>query len=84
MEITTQFVQTEPNGTADDWRFKKVIENTIIGLTKLFLKKKKLRRRREKCDYVELSRSPYLFPPPMRWTFEMSVVETIQGPRGTT
>jgi hypothetical protein len=34
MEITTQFVQTEPNGTADDLCSKiENLQNTIIGLS---------------------------------------------------
>jgi ribosomal subunit interface protein len=83
MEITTQFVQTQPNGTADDLVFEKLENlakhyNWLIRAKVVFKEEKNSDGKGKICDIMLSCPGPQIFASSNEESFEMSVAETIR------
>ncbi|SDW54673.1 HPF/RaiA family ribosome-associated protein [Flavobacterium degerlachei] len=83
MEITTQFVQAEPNATADNLVFEKLENlakhyNWLIRAKVVFKEEKKSNGKGKICDVILSCPGPQIFASSNEETFEMAVAETIR------
>jgi ribosomal subunit interface protein len=83
MEITTQFVQTETNGTADDLVFDK-LENLskhfkwLIRAKVIFKEEKSSNGKGKICEVILSCPGPQIFASSNEQTFEIAVAETVK------
>jgi putative sigma-54 modulation protein len=83
MEITTQFVQTKKNGTADDLVFEK-LENLskhykwLIRANVIFKEEKSSNGKGKVCEVILSCPGPQIFASSNQETFEIAVAETIK------
>jgi putative sigma-54 modulation protein len=83
MEITTQFVQTETNGTADDFVFDK-LENLskhfkwLIRAKVIFKEEKSSNGKGKICEVILSCPGPQIFASSNEQTFEIAVAETVK------
>lgn len=83
MEITTQFIQAEPNATADNLVFGKLENlakhyNWIIRANVIFKEEKKSDGKGKICDVILSCPGPQIFASSNEQTFEIAVAETIR------
>ncbi len=83
MEITTQFVQTEPNETADDLVFEKLENlathyNWLIRANVIFKEEKKSDGKGKICEIILSLPGPQIFASSNEESFEASVAETVR------
>jgi ribosomal subunit interface protein len=83
MEITTQFVQAEPNATADNLVFEKLENlskhyNWLIRAKVIFKEEKKSDGKGKICDVILSCPGPQIFASSNESTFEIAVAETIR------
>ncbi|MFQ3174518.1 MAG: ribosomal subunit interface protein [Flavobacterium sp.] len=83
MEITTQFVQTEPNDTADELVFEKLETlathyDWLIRAQVFFKDEKSSDGKGKICDIILSCPGPQIFASSDEESFEMSVAETIR------
>lgn len=83
MEITTQFVQTETNGTADDLVFEKLENlskhfNWLIRAKVIFKEEKSSNGKGKICEIILSLPGPQIFASSNEQTFEIAVAETIK------
>lgn len=83
MEITTQFVQTETNGTADDLVFDKLENlskhfNWLIRAKVIFKEEKSSNGKGKICEIILSLPGPQIFASSNEQTFEIAVAETIK------
>lgn len=83
MEITTQFVQTQANGTADDLVFEKLENlathyNWIIRAKVIFKEEKKSNGKGKICEIILSCPGPQIFASSNEESFEIAVAETIK------
>jgi ribosomal subunit interface protein len=83
MEITTQFVQTEPNDTADELVFEKLETlathyDWLIRAQVFFKDEKSSDGKGKICDIILSCPGPQVFASSDEESFEMSVAETIR------
>lgn len=83
MEITSQFVQTETNGTADDLVFEKLENlakhyNWLIRAKVIFKEEKGSDGKGKICEIILSLPGPQIFASSNEESFEMSVAETVR------
>ncbi len=83
MEITTQFVQNQANGTADGLVYEKLENlakhyNWLIRAKVVFKEEKSSDGKRKVCDIMLNCPGPQIFASSNEESFEMSVAETIR------
>ncbi|HEY4616981.1 MAG TPA: HPF/RaiA family ribosome-associated protein [Flavobacterium sp.] len=83
MEITTQFVQTETNGTADDLVFEKLENlskhfNWLIRAKVIFKEEKSSNGKGKICEIILSLPGPQIFASSNEQSFEIAVAETIK------
>lgn len=83
MEITSQFVQTETNGTADDLVFDKLKNLSkhfkwLIRGKVIFKEEKSSSGKGKVCEIILSCPGPQIFASSNEETFEIAVAETIK------